>query len=480
MFVSRVLPQQAEVLRCKDQLAAVRGGIRSGKSRMFADWVHDRMEQYPKAQHFVVGADLPQLKRGFLRTFTTLLTGYGVKFDYSKTDGTVTLKSNGGKLECLSAEIEDRIRGSEFDTVLLEEPQTWKSGNGLEIYETVIGRMSGSAAAHLHHPGLEPQLRMSFNPSAVGTWLWSLLEEKRVMKCWQFSVRKNTLMPGYKKFIALQESQLPEHLWPVELDGEWGTTAGVVYRYYNKDWHAQPKDGLPPLIYDPTKPIEMMHDFNVDPMTLVVGQTHVQDYIQVGYEPPDPYLDTQVAVPIIRPRVEGYQRTLLYLLDEFRLPNSGALEIAMAFVNSEWGERARHTGVVLYGDPAGGNRSQLSTGGAIKSAWGTVIDVLQRNGIQWEWRVKSRSSQEYDRVNHTNLTMKDPDGIGMIVDHQKCPWLIKDFQTVKWVDGQNKIDKTDPKITHESDAVGYRCDVERLLLQGESIDWKELPDLLTR
>ena len=245
---------------------------------------------------------------------------------------------------------------------------------------------------------------------------------------------------------------------------------------------------MPPLIYDPNKPIEMMLDFNVDPMTLVIGQTHCQDLVQVGLEPLDPYLETQVQKPILRPQNEAYQRTILYLLDEFRMANSGALEIAMEFMtrpcgagsSETWGERAQHTGVVLYGDPAGGNRSALSTSGAIKSAWGTVIDVLNRNNIAWEWRVKRKSSGEFDRVNNTNLTMKDPDGIGMIIDHLKCPWSVKDFQTVKWVDGQNKIDKTDTSITHLSDAIGYRCDIERLIAQGEEIDWKELPDLLDR
>ena len=112
------------------------------------------MEQYPKAQHFVVGADLPQLKRGFLRTFTSLLDGYGVKYDYIKTDGTVILHHNGAKLESLSAEIEDRIRSAEFDSVLLEEPQTWRDGE--QVYRTIIGRMSGSASAHMHHPASSP------------------------------------------------------------------------------------------------------------------------------------------------------------------------------------------------------------------------------------------------------------------------------------------------------------------------------------
>ena len=57
MFRKQVLRQQAEVIAYQGKAAAVRGGIRSGKSLIFANWMHDRMEQFPDAQHFVVGAE---------------------------------------------------------------------------------------------------------------------------------------------------------------------------------------------------------------------------------------------------------------------------------------------------------------------------------------------------------------------------------------------------------------------------------------
>src|SRR4051812_25388560 len=113
----------------------MRGGIRSGKSVVSAEWIHDRMEMYPLAQHWVIGADLPQLKRGFLRTFEAMLIGYGIP--YTKTvDGTYRLTKSGARLESLSAEIVDRIRSAEFDSIAVEEPQTWRDGEN--VFQVVV------------------------------------------------------------------------------------------------------------------------------------------------------------------------------------------------------------------------------------------------------------------------------------------------------------------------------------------------------
>lgn len=471
----RVLPQQAEVLAYTGQMAAVRGGIRSGKSLMFASWMHDRMEMYPDAQHFVVGANLPQLKRGFLRSFTQLLTRFGVEFDYRTSEGYVTLKHNGAKLEAISAELQDRIRSVEMDTVLLEEPQTWtRDAEG--TYQIIVGRMSGSMAGQKYLPEIEPQLRMSFNPSAVGTWIWEMIEERHTMPCWQFSVRDNFLLPNQAKYIALQESQLPEHLWTVELDGNWASFGGSVYQYYLREWHSEPKDGLPAIAYNADQPLLWTLDFNVGFMCSVVAQAHVQRLKVVGYEETNPILETQVAAEITAPVIDGYQRTVFYLLDEIRLTDARTPEVVQEFIN-RWGAEAKRNGVVLYGDASGASRSQTS----ILSNWGIIIDGLERAGIPWEWRVQNVNPNPGDRINALNTQMKNPDGIGMLIDHGRCPYFVRDLQAVRYKNGKGDLDKdTDPSLTHLSDAVGYMVWVEHMLLNGEKIDWRELRDSFDR
>jgi hypothetical protein len=254
---------------------AIRGGIRSGKSVVIAFWMLTRMERYPDAGHYAIGADLPQLKRGFIRTFTSMLNDYGIAHEYRAVTGDVILKHSGARLQALSAEVRERIRSTEIDSCLIEEPQTWR--DGLAVYRVIVGRLSGSPGGKKYRAqGMQPQLRLSFNPTAIGTWLYDLLERQWVMPCLRYSVRENFLMSNQAEYIALQESILPTDLWPVELEGHWGTSGGAVYRYFNSKSHATPLPGLPSLAFDPTKPLELSCDFNIGLQCSVVTQTHAQ------------------------------------------------------------------------------------------------------------------------------------------------------------------------------------------------------------
>ncbi len=446
-----VLPHQAEFLRYKGQMAAIRGGVRSGKSYIIANWMHDRMEEYPDGGHFAVGADLPQLKRGFLNTFTSMLDGYKVAYDYMTTTGEIRLKHNGARLQALSAEISERIRSTEMDSVLLEEPQTWN--NGLDTYRVIVGRLSGSPGGKKYRAtGMQPQLRMSFNPTAAGSWIWELIERQRVMPCWQYSVRQNYLMPNYKEYIALQESQLPPALWPVELDGEWGTAGGQVYRYYSEQNHAVPLPGLPPLAYDPLLPLEWNLDFNVGHMSSTITQVHYQNKRIVGYEdPPFGQFGLAVRKPIVECDVPGAQETLVYVIGEMKITDCSVYQLVPIFLE-KYGDWAKRSGVRLFGDSTGGSRGQQT----LETNWEIIRSLLKNAGIRVEYCVTT-NPLEGDRVNAVNAQFWTGEGVGIYIDHNRCRDLIKDLQTVSYKEGTNQIDKVrDASLTHISDGLGYR------------------------
>jgi hypothetical protein len=473
MHTKVILPQQAEVLQYTGKAAAVRGGIRSGKSLIFANWLHDRLEMFPQAQHYVVGADLPQLKRGFLRTFTSMLDEYRIAYTYARTDGVVTLEHNGARLEPLSAQIAERIRSAEMDTCLLEEPQTWE--NGEEVFQVVMGRLSGSPNGKQYRPEMQPQMRMSFNPPAVGSWLWDLIEKRHAMPCWQFSVRQNYLMPDYEEYIRFQESILPPERWSVELDGNWATFGGNVYRGYNSAINGRPTSELPPLALDPQRPLLWCLDFNIGNMASVICQQVEQQTQIVGYEQPHP---GQPPEPIVKPMIEGWQKNIFLVLDEIALVDQVVGEAVAEFIAryGAWCTK-HHVPVYLYGDSTGGNRNQQT----IWSNWEVVINGLLDAGIEVEQRIP-RNGPEWDRVNALNAQFRIVrDGVhefGMLVNEGKCPQLVADFLNVKAVEGKNQIDKqSDPKRTHWSDALGYCILTERRLAAREPVDF---PNYLER
>jgi hypothetical protein len=452
LYEAEVLPQQAEFLEYEGQMMAIRGGIRSGKSVIIAYWMLVRLNRYPDGGHFAVGADLPQLKRGFLNTFTSMLDQYNIAHEYRTTTGDVILKHNGARLQALSAEVRERIRSTEMDSVLLEEPQTWQ--NGLDVYRVVVGRLSGSPGGKKYRKqGMQPQLRMSFNPTAAGSWLWELIERQRVMPCLQYSVRNNFLMPNYEEYIALQESQLPPALWPVELDGDWGTAGGQVYRYYSEKNHARPLPGLPPLAFDHTLPFELCVDFNVGLQCSVVCQTHTQCKSIVGYTDAGIGGGFQQRKPIVEREVQGAQETLLYVLAELRIPDCSVYQMVPIFLDrfGEWARRAPC--LRLYGDSTGGARGQQTA----ETNWEIIRTLLANAGLRVENHVTT-NPLEIDRINATNAQLWTGDGTGMVIDHARALYLVGDLQTVCYKENTNQIEKVrDPLITHLSDALGYRC-----------------------
>ncbi len=457
---SRVTPDQAEVLRYRGPMAAIVGGWRAGKSRSLADWMHDRLEAYPSARHYVVGADLPQLKRGFLQTFLALMAEYEIEAEYSRTEGTIRLIHNGAVLEPLSAKVQERILSAEADTLLLEEPQTWEGG--LAAFRIVMSRLSGSPQGK-RYADLVPTMRMSLNPVPVGHWVWDLLEQQKAMPYWRFSVRRNYLWPGRDAYIALQESLLDPEMRRVHLDGEWYTRGGSVYRHYSAERHATPLPGLPPLAFDPSKPLLWTHDFNVGLMCSVVAQHHEQGTFGAGRVAPVVPMLHAVPYPEIRERaVKEAQSHLLYALDEIRLPDASSADTVETFL-TRWGEQARRVGVMVYGDPSGSSRSQAT----LDRNWDVIVGGLRAAGIRVEVRVPKAHPAIEARVNATNAQFVSGDGVGCYIDHLKCPFLVRDFQQVAWKEGASSavIDKSSRELTHLSDAWGY-------LVAGERLRWE--------
>lgn len=466
-------------------MAAAMGGWRSGKSFIWANWMHDRMEQYPTLRHYAAGGDLPQLKRGFLRTFMDLMDRLRIKYDYFKSEGVIVLRHNGAKLESLSAEVRDRILSSEIDTVILEEPQTWDDGEA--IYQLLVGRLSGSPESRAFRPAFQPQLRMSFNPTEVGSWLYKLLEEQKAMPYWKFSVRRNFLMPDYAGYIKLQEANLPPSLWPFHLDGEWITVGGNVYQGFDLNIHgsrsveygeahpflptaAEIRDALdetPEWGEFDQNPLCWGLDFNIGHQASVVGQAYEQLTEQTGWTsvPGLPAEPIEIAV------TPDWQKRILAVFDEIFLENATIAAVVAEFIK-RWGHIAKRTGVFIYGDSTGGNRSQQTAWSNYEVIGQALIDAE----IPFTMFIPDNPS-EIDRVNTVLGQLLTGTGPGFLMDPEKCPELMADLLGVKRKEGKNQIDKRrDLRRTHISDALGYWVFVDRRTHMGETLKFLSVMD----
>lgn len=174
-------------------------------------------------------------------------------------------------------------------------------------------------------------------------------------------------------------------------------------------------------------------DFNVDPMTAVIGQ----------YD-----------------KGSGVRATeKIEVLEEIILPDSNTPKMMdRLMLELKKYKRGYHLYVEIYGDAAGTQRSSQSQ----KSNWQIVSDYLQLDAsIQAKFLRKKANPPIVDRIAAVNTMFMTADGtVRMYVDDMKCPALVKDFKKVKWDEDSagNKsgmLDKSDKKLTHISDALGY-------------------------
>ena len=55
-----------------------------------------------------------------------------------------------------------------------------------------------------------------------------------------------------------------------------------------------------------------------------------------------------------------------------------------------------------------------------------------------------------------------------MIIHPKCKGLIKDLEQVVLKEGTRDIDKTNPELTHFTDAIGYAIDIEMPVRKPET------------
>ena len=110
--------------------------------------------------------------------------------------------------------------------------------------------------------------------------------------------------------------------------------------------------------------------------------------------------------------------------------------------------------LILYGDAAGSHDSTRygSTG---VSSWQDVEAIFRANNIAVDMRnVPTVNPHVSDRVATVNSVFRSASGIVRFKCRSCCTILTKDFRQMRWVNGE--ADKSDRKISHMSDALGYK------------------------
>ena len=150
-----------------------------------------------------------------------------------------------------------------------------------------------------------------------------------------------------------------------------------------------------------------------------------------------------------------------------RMSTAACLDAFFAWVEETGGWRWPE--LHIFGD-ASGTAEWSGTG---ESDYQIVRGKVQAKGVQFRIRVPRANPPVRDRINATNEALRDIDGRVHWKIHSGCKRLLEDMKRLK-SDEHGLIDKREHRLSHSSDAEGYRIHYLRPMIQiatsvGEAI-----------
>lgn len=372
-----LLDHQYDALTSENPITLLKGGIGSGKS--FCGALHANMmaELNPDSPGLIAANSYKQLKDATLTTLLNFLDKHKIKHAYKKQANELYI---GRKMfYCRSLDNYDAIRGIEISDAWLDETRD----TAPEAFDVVLGR--------LRHPSTN-KFRTLLTTSPNG---YDWLHEKFVLNplpgsnMVSASSMSNTYLPdGY---IQMLLGAYDEKMIQQEIYGEFvNLTANAAYYCFSREKNVRAFE-LEDL------PWWGGVDFNVDPMTGVIG--FVKDDV-------------------------------IYIWDEAYLRDSNTPSLRRHWIMKGY------SGATLIPDGTGKGRKTNTESGV------TDHILLEEGG---NFKVK-RIHNPYvgDRINCVNGLLDK----ARIVIHPRCVNLIKDLEQVSR--GENN-----ELLTHISDALGY-------------------------
>lgn len=460
------------------RIAGVVGGLASGKSHTGAEWLIDRFVQWPLTQSLVVGATRQAVKNGTLVTLMERMRDYlgyqdGKHYRLNLSDLTITITRGPGAghkivVSSVANNAFRSLKSSEFDTVLCDEVQEWD--NGSKAFDFIVGRRRNSPRAISAYRrrtefgdmvDVVPQMRFLANPPWSTThWLHKRFiapHNAEIMsadgtlervKIWRVSTFDNYLLPNRQQYIEDLRRTMSLDVFRIEVLGESGDIGvGRVYTGFFQFRHVARGEikrnhpGLPSLddnghpMYEPSKPLKLLHDFGVSPRVATIVQEH------------------ELATPVF-----GFQAAVTYVLGEISIPNGSTDLLIDEFVRRyplESVSQLEH-----YGDASGINRN--STTG--ESDWGMLRDDPRLEPYNAYIYKRTKNPPIVDRTSATNRKLLDAIGNVGVLIHPSAEKLIEDLQQTHWIEGTRQIDhgsrSKELYRSHWSDSLGYYIEYE--------------------
>lgn len=393
------------------------GAIRGGKTFVCLYILVVLARLFPRSRWHVFRSDFPELEDTTIPSMEKLIGTEGEDFVWKRRSSNYhVLFSNGSKIffksENLAKDPELKwMLGLETNGIVLEQME----GLSETLFSRAIERLGSWVIPHMP----PPLLLGTFNPT--NTWVKKKIYDKwregTLPEDWHFE----EALPEHNPFVTTEQWKNWGNLDPVSYNQlikavwKFATDAKLFAYSFDRALHVIEKTNPAfKLLMTPTKrlPLDVVFDFNVDPITAIVGQH------------------------------EGTNWGRIY--NEYRLRNSDIFELTER-IWTDWGQDYL---IHATGDASGRARSALTRGN--RSYVQTIKAELRLHDTQLKFPTVNPSVAN-TRILMNSIFHKHKD----FYISGECPFLIDDLESVK-VDNQGDIDKgKDKKKTHLLDNLRY-------------------------
>jgi hypothetical protein len=208
-------------------------------------------------------------------------------------------------------------------------------------------------------------------------------------------------------------ASLPPNVYQELYEAEPGDLTGIVYYAFGIDNYA-------PDLVDDGSPLMIGMDFNVDPMTAVVGRRVVDE---------------------------------LHVFDEIKLHNSNTEQMA-GEIRSRWPDRK----ITVYPDPSGNSRKTSAPAGQ------TDFAILRDFGMTVQ--AAKTAPPVVDRINDVNALCRNAKGRRRFyVNASACPHLTEAMEGLTYkkdtsIPNESSRGSDGAQLIHVTDALGYLVHAE--------------------
>jgi hypothetical protein len=308
----------------------------------------------------------------------------------------------GCRVSCKSAEHPDRLRGRGLRKAIMDEFQDWR--DGLSIWEEVIQPMLLTTHGTALFTGTPKHFNHLYQLYARGQ---STEPRWNSWASWQFRTADAPHIP--QDLLHDMREQMDPRAYRQEFEASFEALSGRAYYAFNRHDHVKA------VTLEQGVPVVVTFDFNIQPATAVICQ-------RVGDE--------------------------ARVWREVWITSAGgeATRAAATRVRDMLAEVGYRGPVQVYGDPAG--RAGKTTGPSDHA-------VLREVFHGATFYIPKVAPHVKDRVASVNARCQTASGEARLVIDPSCEHLIGDLEQVVYTDAGDLDKRSNPMLTHISDALGY-------------------------